>query len=140
MKNHEKALGNYDKPCKTTETCVFYGVALEFLVVCVWKLPFSRIRRTKVFQNHSHEIRLEKLICMLFLRHNFAFTRYRNIEKPLKKTNFGPIWPGHPPESNMCQVFQNRASGVRWTMGQVRVFPLSPCGVRERVEAVAPQL
>ena len=39
---------------------------------------------TKI-QNHSHEIRLEKLVCMLFTRYVFAFTRYRNIETPLNK-------------------------------------------------------
>ena len=39
---------------------------------------------TKI-QNHSHEIRLEKLVCILFTRCNFAFTRYQNIEKPLNK-------------------------------------------------------
>jgi len=49
-------------------------------------------------QNHSHEIRLEKLLFMLFLRPNFAVTPYQNIEKPLKKTISGPIWPGHRPE------------------------------------------
>ena len=54
----------------------------------------------KEIQNHSHEIRVEKLVCMLSLRYNFAFTRYQNIEKPLKKTIDGPIWPGHRPESS----------------------------------------
>ena len=54
---------------------------------------------TKI-KNHSHEIRLEKLVYMLFTRYIFSLTRYQNIEKPLKKTNVGPIWPGHPPESS----------------------------------------
>ena len=31
---------------------------------------------TKI-QNHSHEIRLGKLVCMLFTRYHFAVTRYQ---------------------------------------------------------------
>jgi len=38
-------------------------------------------------------------LLMLFTRYIFATTRYQNIEKPLQKTNCGPIWHGHPPES-----------------------------------------
>ena len=39
---------------------------------------------TKI-QNHSHEIRLEKLVCMLFPPCHFAITRYQNIEKTVEK-------------------------------------------------------
>ena len=52
---------------------------------------------TKI-QNHSHEIRLEKLVCMLFTRYNFALTQYQHIETPLKKDKFWPHWPAHRPE------------------------------------------
>ena len=65
---------------------------------CLFEVAFLEDPSETKIQNHSHEIRLEKLVCMLFLRHNFAFTWYHNIEKPLKKTISGPIWPGHRPE------------------------------------------
>ena len=52
----------------------------------------------KVFQDHSHEIRLDKLVWTLILPYHFHITRYQHIVKPLKKTNFGSIWLGHPPE------------------------------------------
>jgi len=37
----------------------------------------------KRIQNHSHVIRLEKLLLMLSLRHIFSLTRYQQIEKLL---------------------------------------------------------
>ena len=44
----------------------------------------------KQIQNHSHEIRLEKLVCVLFTRYSFVVTRYQHIEKPLKKPIVAP--------------------------------------------------
>ena len=45
------------------------------------KLPFSRIRRKQKCKNHSHEIRLEKLVWTLLTRYHFAIRRYQHIEK-----------------------------------------------------------
>ena len=66
--------------------------------VCFWEVPFHEDLSENKIQNHSHEIRLEKLVCMLFTRYNFAVTPYQNMPKPLKKTIFCPICLGHRPE------------------------------------------
>ena len=63
------------------------------------KLPFSRIRRKqKSKTTPMRSVSKSQYVCMLFLRYKFAVTRYQNIEKPLNKIHFGPIWPGHHPE------------------------------------------
>ena len=46
----------------------------------VFEVAFLEDPSETKIQNHSHEIRLEKLVCMLLLRYNFAVTRYQNIE------------------------------------------------------------
>ena len=82
------------------------GVEFCFFGSCLVR---GSVEENKI-QNHSHEIRLEKLVCMLFLPYHFAITRYHNIEKPLKKINYGTIWPGHPPESSRIPM---NSSGFR---------------------------
>ena len=65
--------------------------------VFVFEVAFLEDPSETKIQNHSHEIRLEKLVWTLLTRYHFAITRYQNIEKLLEMTNIGPIWPGHRP-------------------------------------------
>ena len=58
--------------------------------ICFFEVAFLEDPSETKMQNHSHEIRLEKLVCTLLTRYNFAVTRYQNIEKPLTKNQFWP--------------------------------------------------
>ena len=47
---------------------------------CFVEVAFLEDLSKKEVQNHSHEIRLGKLVCMLFLPYHVAITRYQHIE------------------------------------------------------------
>ena len=63
------------------------------------KVAFLEEWSKKVAQNHSHRIRLEKLVCLLTTPHRYVMARTQNINKPLKKRKIYQRWLGHPPES-----------------------------------------
>ncbi len=62
-----------------------------------WKLISEKsfpASSNNVFQNHSHELRLEKLASTTRFSQNCHHTEGQNIEQPLEKTTLGIFWPG----------------------------------------------
>ena len=57
-------------------------VQVGWICFC-WEVAYLGDPSETKIQNHSHEIRLERLVCMLLTQYHFACTRYQNIEKPL---------------------------------------------------------
>jgi len=100
---------------------------LPLLGFVLRKLHFWEIGSTKDFQNHSHEIRLDKFVWTLTTLYPYAFARSQKIDKPLKKTAFGFIWPGHLPEFNRITCFPRCASRTGNNCSTLASNPKSFC-------------